>query len=66
MGYDELEELQSWSPAINWVVVLGFAAVFGVLLWFLGGNRIVKRFAAGRGRGLYRRVNENDVEKLED
>ena len=62
--YDELEALEAWSFA-NYVFVVGCAAVFGALLWFLGGNRLAKRLLAGRGRGRgeYKKVGEDDVEK---
>ena len=59
---DVLEAPRGWTFA-NYVFVLGFAAAFGALPWFLGGNRLVKRLAAGRGRGAYKRVDEDDVEK---
>ena len=59
---EELEVEQGWS-FVNYLFFFGFICVFGVGLWFLGGNRIFKRFVSGKGKGGYRRVGEDDIEK---
>lgn len=61
----ELEVEQGWT-FINYVFFFGFICVVGVALWFLGGNRLVKRIMSGKGKGGYRRVGEDDVEKQRD
>lgn len=62
---DEVIEVEQGWSLVNYVLFFGFICVFGAATWFLGGNRLAKRFLSGKGRG-YRRVGDDDVEKQRD
>lgn len=60
-GTEGLDVKEGWS-LLNYVVFAGFAVGFGALLWYLGGDRLVKRILAGRNlKGRYSRVSSSDV-----
>ena len=67
-----LDANEGWTLA-NYIMFFGIAIGFTVLLWYLGGKRLVLRIVEGRSvnkasKGKYRKVGE-DIEqggKLED
>lgn len=64
--FDQVIEVEQGWSVVNYLLFFGFICVFGAATWFLGGNRLAKRFLSGKWRGQYRRVGDDDVEKQRD
>lgn len=64
---DDLVDIEEGWSLMNYIVFIGFVCAFGALLWFLGGNRLIQRFATGRnGNAKYKRIDAEDLEKQRD
>ena len=64
--FDEVIEVEQGWSFVNYLLFFGFICVFGAATWFLGGHRLAKRLLSGKGRGQYRRVGDDDIEKQRD